>query len=142
VSARAAGAAVRARHEPARRRPAPPPARPRPREAPRPRPRSAPRPQARARARTRLRMGPLIIPLIALLLGGIVWVNVAKLSLTDQTGTAIERSRSIEGETARLASTLQSHEGSIRRNAEKRLGMVAPPDDGVTYLTPPKAKAP
>jgi hypothetical protein len=87
-------------------------------------------------------MGPLVIPLIALLLGGIVWVNVAKLSLTDRTGTAIERSRSIEGETARLASTLQSRESSIRRNAEKRLGMVAPPDDGVTYLTPPKAKAP
>lgn len=120
---------------PARSRPAPAPrpapdARPRREAQPRPRPRTAPR------SRTRLRSARVIIPIIALILGGIVWVNVAKLALTNQTGQVIERSRSVESETARLKATLEAKNASVRRNAEQRLGMVEPAPGAVGYLDP------
>ena len=65
-------------------RQAPAPARTRPRSRPSSRPAAARPPRARRRAR--LRMGKWVIPLVALVLGGIVWVNVAKLTVTHQTG--------------------------------------------------------
>ncbi len=115
----------------ARSRAATAPARPRPdeRRAPRPRPRAVP-------PRARLRIGPLVIPLIALVLGGIVWVNVAKLSLTNETGKVIERARVVEGQTARLKSDLEQRDAAVRRNAQVKLGMVSPEPDSVTYLDP------
>ncbi|MGE0028384.1 MAG: hypothetical protein AB7O78_00885 [Thermoleophilia bacterium] len=110
----------------------------RPRPAPRPqaRPRPRPRAVARPRTRTRMRLGPLVIPIIALVLGGIVWVNVAKLSLTNDTGKVMERSRGVEAQTARLQSQLDQLDARVRENAMKRLGMVMPSGDSVTYLDP------
>jgi hypothetical protein len=124
MSARAARAA-RATAAPARRpdratRPA----------GPRPRPRPVP---ARRRG---IRLGPLIIPLIAIVLGGIVWVNVAKLALTNETGKVIERARVVEGQTARLKSDLEQRDAAVRRNAQAKLGMVSPEPDSVIYLDP------
>lgn len=118
----------------ARSRAATAPARPRhdERRAPRPRP----RPRAVPPPRARLRIGPLVIPLIALVLGGIVWVNVAKLSLTNETGKVIERARVVEGQTARLKSDLEQRDAAVRRNAQAKLGMVSPEPDSVTYLDP------
>jgi hypothetical protein len=84
-------------------------------------------------------MAYVVIPLIALILGGIVLVNVAKLSLTNQTSQTIERARSVEAETARLKSNLERRDASVMRDAQRRLGMVAPPSDGVTYLDPAAA---
>jgi hypothetical protein len=84
-------------------------------------------------------MAYVVIPLIALVLGGIVLVNVAKLSLTNRTGQVIERARSVEAETARLKSSLERRDASVMRDAQRRLGMVAPPSDGVTYLDPAAA---
>ena len=54
-----------------------------------------------------MRLGRLAIPLIALVLGGIVWINVAKLTLTHETGQVIEQARSVEAETARLKSRFE-----------------------------------
>jgi hypothetical protein len=108
----------------------PAPARPRPRARPRP---TGPR-VAGARRRPRARLGRLAIPLIALLLGGIVWVNVAKLTLTHETGRVIEQARSVEAETARLKSRYEQRNATVISRAEKRLGMVSPPSDQVTYL--------
>jgi hypothetical protein len=105
--------------------------------APRPRPRTRPRPVPRREPR--VRMAYVIIPLIALILGGIVLVNVAKLSLTNRTGQVIERSRTVEAETARLKSSLERRDASVMRDAQTKLGMVAPPSDGVTYLDPAAA---
>jgi hypothetical protein len=79
-------------------------------------------------------MGRLAIPLIALVLGGIVWVNVAKLTLTHETGQVIERARSVEAETARLKSRFEQRNATVIARAEKRLGMVSPPSSEVTYL--------
>jgi hypothetical protein len=84
------------------------------------------------------------IPVIALVLGGIVWINVAKLTLTHETGKVIERARSIEAETARLKSRFEQRNATVIARAEKRLGMVSPPSSEVTYLdgTRPDAGAP
>ena len=81
-----------------------------------------------------MRLGRLAIPLIALILGGIVWVNVAKLTLTHQTGQVIERARTVEAETARLKSRFEQRNATVIARAEKRLGMVSPASDAVTYL--------
>ena len=104
----------------------------RPHGRPRPRPRAVPR----SRRRSRYRLGPLVIPIIALVLGGIVWVNVAKLALTNETGKVMERSRAVEAQTARLQSQLDQLDARVRENAMKRLGMVMPSGDSVTYLDP------
>jgi hypothetical protein len=109
-------------------RPAHAPARPRPRTRP-----AGPR-SARARRRARVRLGRLAIPVIALVLGGIVWINVAKLTLTHETGKVIERARSVEAETARLKSRFEQRNATVIARAEKRLGMVSPPTSEVTYL--------
>ena len=115
-------------------------AEPRRRAAPAPQPRTRPRavprtaPRGAARPRTRVRLGRLVIPLIALVLGGIVFVNVAKLTLTNQTGQVIERARSVESETARLQSALEQRNARVRQNAQRRLGMESPTGDSVTYL--------
>ena len=107
--------------------PAPSRSRPRARPAPRPaRPRHA--------RRGRVRLGRLAIPIVALVLGGIVWVNVAKLTLTHETGQVIERARSVEAETARLKSRFEQRNATVIARAEKRLGMVNPPSGSVTYL--------
>lgn len=114
---------------------------PRRREAPpapsRQRPRAVPRSRPAARRRARARATPILIPLIALILGGIVWVNVGKLSLTNQTGRVMAKARSVEAETARLKSQLEQLDARVRVNAQRRLGLVLPPGDSVTYLDPP-----
>ena len=114
----------------ARAAPAPSRSRPRARPAPRPaRPRAA-----RPRGRRRVRLGRIAIPIVALVLGGIVWINVAKLTLTHETGQVIERARSVEAETARLKSRFEQRNATVIARAEKRLGMVDPPSGSVTYL--------
>ena len=119
----------------------PAPARPRTRPAPAPDPRPrrpAPPPRAypRSRPSVRLRSAPVLIPLIALVLGGIVWVNVAKLALTNRTGQVIERARSVESETARLKATLEAKNAAVRLNAQTKLGMREPEPGAVGYLDP------
>jgi hypothetical protein len=114
-------------------RTAPAPARPRPRARPAPRP-ARPRPARSGGRRARVRFGRLAIPLVALVLGGIVWINVAKLTLTHETGQVIEQARSVEAETARLKSRFEQRNATVIARAEKRLGMVSPPSSEVTYL--------
>lgn len=123
-------------------RAAPAPARPGPRARPDGRPaRPRPRPAGARRRRGRVRLGRLAIPLIALLLGGIVWINVAKLTLTHETGQVIERARSVEAETARLKSRFEQRNATVIARAEKRLGLESPPSADVTYLDAAKLPA-
>jgi hypothetical protein len=124
VARRGAPATARARTAPAPR-PAPP----------RPRPRPAARPAARRRrSRSRVRLGRLVIPIVALLLAGIVWVNVAKLTLTNETGRVIQQARSIEAETARLKNQLAQRNARVIDQAGRRLGMELAPTEEVTWL--------
>jgi len=76
----------------------------------------------------------MVIPVIAVLLGGIVWVNVARLNLATQTSVVIEESRQAQFETARLQSQLDQRDGATVNRARNQLGMVTAPSEGVTYL--------
>lgn len=107
-------------------------ARPRPRtreEEPRTRPRQArPAPRSAPRPRTvpRPRGIALWIPAVAILLGGIVWVNVARLQLTDQTSKVIERSNAVRSEMLRMDARFNQQRASVQEQARARLGMDQP----------------
>lgn len=125
----ARGAAARSR---AAGRPAPSPA---PAPAPRPGRRPAPPTHGRAaRRRGHLRRGSLAVPLIALALGGIVWVNVATLGLTTQTGQVAEEARGVEAELVRLRGQAEERNAAIDELARERLGMIDAPADSVRFL--------
>jgi hypothetical protein len=108
-------------------------ARPAPARAPqrRPVPRRAP-----AR-RSRLHPGLLLIPLIAALLAGIVWINVSKLAFTAETGRVVERARLVEAQNVRLKAQLDRVNATVVDRAQERLGMGVPVDSSITPLRAP-----
>jgi hypothetical protein len=118
-----------------RSRAAAPAAAPRPRRAPSRR--AAPRTGAARAPRPRIKLGFLIVPLIALLLAGVVWVNVAKLALTTETGRVVDRARSVEAETVRLKGRLEQQDGAVNARARDQLGMVDPPSQSLVILDVP-----
>lgn len=119
-----------------------PTARPRPRPAEAPaRTRTAPargtsaRPRVRTRPRADNRRLLLVaIPLIALLLAGIVWVNVATLGLTAGTGAVVERARAVEADNNLLQNRLEQRDAAVADRAQDKLGMVPSSGESVTYL--------
>jgi hypothetical protein len=84
----------------------------------------------------------MLIPLVALLLGGIVWVNVARLNLTTRTSATVERYRGVQAEIVRLKATLAQRDGEVIDRARTRLGMVQARGDDVTYLQIPRGTLP
>jgi len=106
-----------------------------------PAPRRAPARRAQpntARApRPRFRIGLLAVPVIALLLAGVVWVNVAKLALTTETGRVVDRARSVEAQTVQLKGRLEQQGGAVNARARERLGMVDPPSQSLVILDVP-----
>lgn len=102
---------------------------------PRPRPQEAPRPRRR---RARVRLGRLAIPLIAALVAGIVWVNVAKLGLSTRTGDTVERARAVQAETVQLKARLERIDSEVVDRARVQLGMIPATADSVTYLELPE----
>jgi cell division protein FtsL len=100
----------------------------RPREQPRPAHRAVPARHARRR------LGLLIIPLIAVLLAGIVWVNVSTLAFTAETGRVVEQVRVLEAENVRLKAQLDRADATVVDRAAERLGMGLPADNSVTPL--------
>ena len=113
------------------------PARPAPRPArPAARPRALPGSRAR-RAAPSLRARHVVVPLVALLLGGIVWINVARLNLATETSGVVERSRDVQFETARLQAQLDQRNGAVVDRARRDLGMVPSPSEGVSYIDIP-----
>lgn len=92
------------------------------------------RPRAVApRARTRPRLRILLIPLAALLLGGIVWLNVAKLAVTTETTRVVERARATESQLLRLQGKLAQQEAAVVSLARKR-GFAEQSSDATTFL--------
>ena len=103
------------------------PARPQPQ--PRPRgvvPRT--RPDSRARSRPQVRAGVLWILVVAVLLAGIVALNVAVLGLNMRIQRLDGDAEKLRAEHAVLASELSSAaaSGRIEAYATRRLGLVAP----------------
>lgn len=116
---------------------------PRPRQRPHARPRPVTPRRARAPRRLplpRLRLGLLIIPIIALLLAGIVWINVSKLAFTAETGRVVERARALEAQNLRLKAQLDRANATVIDRAQDRLGMGMPLDSSVTLLTVPRER--
>lgn len=113
-------------------------AQPAPARAPQRRP--APRP-VHAR-RSRLHPGLLLIPIVAALLAGIVWINVSKLAFTAETGRVVERARQVEAQNVRLKAQLDRVNATVVDRAQERLGMGMPVDSSITPLRlPPPAEA-
>jgi hypothetical protein len=106
---------------------------------------AGPAPRTRSRpARVRHRRLPksrIVIPLIALVLGGIVFVKVAHLTLITRTSEVIERYQAVKSETLRLDGELARRNGEVIRLARTRLGMVPSPPNGVTYLRVPRTSS-
>jgi hypothetical protein len=83
-----------------------------------------------------------VIPLVALLLGGIVWVKVAELNLVTRTSNVVERYRAVQADTLRLNSQLAQLDGRVIDRAKRELGMIPARPGSVTYLTLPRNPAP
>ena len=106
--------------------------------APRRRP---PRPAPKRRARTRPFGGVVWIVLLAVLLGGVVAVNVAVLQLNVRLDELGRERVELQGETSRLSSQLSSASATARieSQARSKLGLVQA-DPALTYhvqLAPP-----
>ncbi len=118
---------------------------PTPGPAPRPRPRLVPPPSRRSRVQRLqlhgVRLAWVAIPLIAILLGGVVWVNVARLNLTTQTGRTVDMYDQSQSDILKLRAKLAQKDGQVVAQAAKRLGMVQAPGIGLTYVSvPPEAR--
>ncbi len=88
-----------------------------------------------------MRLAWVAIPLIAILLGGVVWVNVARLNLTTQTGRTVDMYDQSQSDILKLRAKLAEKDGQVVAQAAKRLGMVQAPGIGLTYVSvPPEAR--
>lgn len=108
--------------------------RPDERQRPRTRPQAVPSSRRRSRTRFRLRLGLTVIPLIAVLFGGVVWLNSAKLAITKQQGQVARDTVGVSEELSILKSSQAQWDGKVVKKAEL-MGMTQPKSDGWTYLT-------
>ena len=105
------------------------------------RPRAKPLPRPKRRARTRPFGGVVWIVLLAVLLAGVVAVNVAVLQLNVRLDELGRERVELQGETKRLSSQLSSASATARieAQAKSKLGLVQA-DPELTYhvqLPPP-----
>ena len=108
----------------------------------RPRPRSTPRRAPKKGTRTRPFGGVVWIVVLAVLLAGVVAVNVAVLQLNVRLDELGRERIELQGETRRLSSQLSSASANARieSQAQTRLGLVRA-DPALTFhvqLAPPK----
>jgi hypothetical protein len=112
---------------------------PAPQQRPRPRVITSPAPTVLQRLRLQgMRLAWVLIPVIAVLLGGVVWVNVQRLNLTTQTGRTVDMYNQAQSDILRLRAVLAEKDGQVVDQAAKRLGMVQAPGSGLTYVSVPK----
>lgn len=106
---------------------------PQERPRPRPRPQAVPAARRRRRARFRLRLGLAVIPVMAVLFGGVVWLNSAKLGVTKRQGQVARQTVLVRGEVSALKSQQAQSDSTVRKRAEQ-MGMIQPKSDDWTYL--------
>jgi hypothetical protein len=82
----------------------------------------------------------LAIPLVALLLGGVVWVKVAQLHLVTRTSQVVERYQGVQAQIDELDATLAQRDNDVMDRARRELHMIPAPG-GATYLTVPRRPA-
>jgi cell division protein FtsL len=107
-----------------------------PASAPAPAVRARPRPHSRTRPRSRVAGGAAWIVLVAVLLAGIVAMNVAVLRLNVQFDKLGRQKVSLIGQNAALSSQLSSAAATerIQRLARERMGLVPASPDRTTYI--------
>lgn len=75
---------------------------------------------------------------MAVLLGGVVFVNVQRLNLTTQTGRTVDMYNQTQADILKLRAALAEKDGQVVDQASTRLGMVLAPGSGLTYVSVPK----
>ena len=80
-----------------------------------------------------------MIPLIAVLFGGVVWLNSAKLAITKQQGQVARDTVGVGEELSILKSQQAQLDGTVVKAAEL-MGMIQPKSGGWTYLTARSAR--
>jgi hypothetical protein len=111
-------------------------ARPAPRPSGPARPRTRPKavPAARKRRRPRIRLGLAVIPLVAILFAGVVWVNAAKLSVTKRQGQIARQMTAVQEQLMLLTAQQAQEDQTVKQTAEN-LGMIRPGSGDWTYVT-------
>jgi hypothetical protein len=129
VRARAAAPApARRRQEPARTRPV---------EHTRPSRRPSSRTHARPRRRTRLLVRWVWAPALAVMLGGIVFINATTLRLSTRSSLTLQRTSEAQAEIVNLNQALQQTDAQVRNAATRELGMKQEVASQVTFLSAP-----
>jgi len=85
-----------------------------------------------------VRLAWVVVPLIALLLGGVVFVNVQRLNLTTKTAQTVDMYNQAQADILRLRAALAQKDGQVVEQAATRLGIVQAPGSGLTYVSVPK----
>jgi hypothetical protein len=67
------------------------------------------------------------------MLGGIVWLNVAKLAVTTETTRVVERARAAEAQISQMQGKMAQQEAAVVNTARKR-GFTERPSDANTFL--------
>jgi hypothetical protein len=78
------------------------------------------------------------IPALALMLGGIVWINSATLRLSSRSSLTLQRTSEAQSEIINLNSALQQEDASVRIAASRSLGMKQEDPAQVSFLRAPE----
>ena len=108
-----------------------------PSHAPRHRPRTKPqvvhRQRRRHRLRRRWRLGFAVIPMIAILFGGVVFANSMELGLVKQQGAVAKHTIEVQGQIDSLQ-MLKAHQDLLVRNRAANMGFVRPPTSEIGFI--------
>ena len=107
--------------------------RPAPKPGARPKERTRPRAVPASRRRVRVRLGLAVVPLVAVLFAGVVWLNAARLSVTKRQGQIVRQIAGVGDQIGQLKSAEAQKNGEVIAWAEKQ-GMIRPGSADLTYV--------
>jgi|NGEPerStandDraft_6_1074524.scaffolds.fasta_scaffold177058_2 hypothetical protein len=74
------------------------------------------------------------VPALAVMLGGIIWINAATLRLSTRSSLTIQRANEAQSEIINLNAALQQEDAQVRIAATRMLGMKQETSAQVTIL--------
>ena len=80
-----------------------------------------------------MRLGLAVIPVVAILFAGVVWLNSAKLAITKQQGQVARSTVLVREELSALKSQQAQSDSHVTKAAEL-MGMIQPTSGDWTYL--------
>ena len=107
--------------------------RPAPTPGARPKERTRPRAVPASRRRRRVRLGFAVIPLVALLFAGVVWLNAARLSVTKRQGQIVRQIAGVGDQIGVLKTAESQKNGEVIAWAVRQ-GMIRPGSADLTYV--------